>query len=99
MSTEQLISIELYCQHEELDIRFVQALKERGLIGLVMQEERIYIEPEQVSRLEQLARLHYELEINLEGLEAISHLLDRMDRMQRDLRALQERLRVYEQDR
>lgn len=99
MSTEQLISIELYCQHEELDIGFVQALKERGLIGLVMQEERIYIEPEQVSRLEQLARLHYELEINLEGLEAISHMLERMDRMQRDMRELQERLRVYEQDR
>lgn len=99
MSTEQLISIELYCQHEELDIAFVQALKERGLIGLVMQEERIYIEPEQVSRLEQLARLHYELEINLEGLEAISHMLDRMDRMQREMRELQERLRVYEQDR
>ena len=97
MSTEQLISIELYCQHEELDIAFVQALGERGLIGFVMQEERPYIEPGQVARLEQLVRLHVDLDINLEGIEAISHLLDRVDRMQQEMRTLRERLKVYEQ--
>ena len=33
---------------------------------------------------------------NLQGIEAISHLLERMDEAQRDLRALRERLRLYE---
>ena len=33
---------------------------------------------------------------NLEGLEAISHLLDRMDAAHRDLRTLRERLQRYE---
>ncbi len=98
MSTEELISIERYCQHEQLDITFVRALTERGLIQLVVREEHMYIGPEQVARLEQLARMHFDLEINLEGIEAISHLLERVDRMQRDLRGLQERLRRYEQD-
>ncbi len=96
MSTEPLILIEQYCLHEELDITFVEALTERGLLQVVVQEQRNYIAPEQLPRLEQLARLHYELEINLEGLEAISHLLARVDRMQQDLRTLEERLRLYE---
>ncbi len=96
MSTEPLILIEQYCLHEELDITFVKALTERGLIELVVHEQRNYIAMEHLPRLEQLARMHYELEINLEGLEAISHLLERVDRMQQDLRALEERLRLYE---
>ena len=49
-----------------------------------------------MGRLEQLARMRFDLDINLEGIEAISHLLERVDRMQREMRALQERLRVYE---
>lgn len=96
MSSEQLIAIELYCRHEELDITFVQALTERGLIQVVVQQERSYIQAEQVLRLEQFARMHYELDINLEGLEALSHLLERVEQMQQEMRLLQQRLRVYE---
>lgn len=98
MSTEQLIAIELYCRHEELDITFVQALTDRGLIQVVVQQERGYIAPEQVLRLEQLTRMHYDLDINLEGLEAVSHLLERVEHMQLEMRLLQQRLRVYEHD-
>jgi chaperone modulatory protein CbpM len=98
MSEEEPIPLELYCQHEELDITFVQALSERGLIQVTVVQERTCIAPAQVARLEQLARLHQDLDINLEGLEAISHMLERMERMQREMRALEERLRVYERE-
>lgn len=96
MSTEDLIPMESYCQHEELDITFVRALTDRGLIEVVVLEERTYIAPADVVRLERLARMHYELDINLEGLEAISHLLERVERMQREMRGMEERLRLYE---
>lgn len=96
MSTEPLILLEQYCRHEEIEIAFVQALTERGLIQVVVQEQHSYIPAEHLPRLEQLARLHYELEINLEGLEAISHLLERMEQLQAEMRGLRERLRVYE---
>jgi len=97
MSTEDLIPMELYCQHEELDITFVRALTDRGLIELVIREERSYLAPEQISRLERLARMHFDLDINLEGIEAISHLLERVDRMQQEMRAMEQRLRLYEE--
>lgn len=98
MSTEPLIPMDLYCLHEELDVTFVQALTERGLIHVVVREERSYIASDQLARLEQLARMHFDLDINLEGIEAISHMLERVDRMQQEMRALQERLRVYERE-
>lgn len=96
MNTEPLISLERYCQHEELDITFVRALTERGLIEVVVQQEGPFISADQLARLERLARLHFDLEINLEGIEAISHLLERVDRMQQQLRTLRERLDMYE---
>lgn len=98
MSTEQPIPIERYCQHEQVDIAFVHALHDRGLIHLVAVSEQRCILPEELPTLERLARLHLELDINLEGLEAISHLLERMERLQEEVRGLRERLRLYERD-
>jgi dephospho-CoA kinase len=96
MSIEQLIPIERYCQLEEVDIAFVRALTERGLIQVVVHQEGPFIAADQLVRLEQLARMHFDLDINLEGIEAISHMLERLELMQQQLRSAQERLRLYE---
>ena len=96
MSTEHLIAVEVFATHQGMETTFVHALHDRGLIQITVVQEQHFLEPEQLSRIEQLARLHYDLEINLEGLEAISHLLDRMDAAQQEARGLRERLRVYE---
>lgn len=96
MSTEQLIAVEVFATHQGVEATFVHALHERGLIRITTVHERHFLRPEELARIEQLARLHYDLEINLEGLEAISHLLDRMDAAQREAHELRERLGVYE---
>ena len=96
MSTEHLIAVEVFATHQGLETTLVHALHDRGLIQITVVKEQHFLEPEQLSRIEQLARLHYDLEINLEGLEAISHLLDRMDTADREARSLRERLRLYE---
>ena len=98
MTTEQLIAVEVFATHQGVETTFVHALHERGLIHITVVQEQHFLEPEQLSRVEQLARMHYDLEINLEGLEAICHLLDRMDAAQQEARALRERLRIYEQE-
>ena len=98
MTTEPLIAVEVFATHQGVEPTFVLALHERGLIQVTVVHEQPFLEPEQLSRVEQLARLHYDLDINLEGLEAICHLLDRMDAAQHDLRILRERLRLYEVD-
>lgn len=99
MSTEHLIAVEVFTTHQGLESTFIHALHDRGLIKITVVQEQHFLEPEQLSRIEQLARLHYDLEINLEGLEAISHLLDRMAAEQQEARVLRERLRLYETDR
>ena len=43
-----------------------------------------------------MIRLHYELDINIEGIDAISHLLQRVDQLQDELRIMKNRLSRYE---
>ena len=96
MENEELIAMELYCDHEGVEVSFVEALHDRGLIRITTVKEQRFIDPEHLSRVEKLARMHYDLDINLEGIEAISHLLERMEALQQDMRSLSERLRLYE---
>jgi len=96
MENEELIAMEVYCDHEGVEVSFVEALHERGLIRITTVKEKRFIDPEHLSRVEKLARMHYDLDINLEGIEAISHLLERMEALQQDMHSLSERLRLYE---
>lgn len=98
MNTENLIALEVFATHQGVETTFVHALYERGLIHITVVQEQHFLEPEQLSRVEQLARMHYDLDINLEGLEAISHLLDRMDEAQQEACILRQRLRLYEDE-
>ncbi len=82
--------------HLGIDTAFVLTLEEYGLIETVVVEQTVFIEVVQLTRLEKFARLFTDLEINIEGIEAISHLLERVEAMQTELSILQTRLRLYE---
>ena len=50
--------------------------------------KRIFLLARSVPELEKLVRFHYEMDINLEGIEAIHHLLQQMKTMQDEMKAL-----------
>ena len=43
-----------------------------------------------------MLRLHRELDINIEGIDTIDHLLQRMDNLQKEVISLKNRIRLYE---
>jgi hypothetical protein len=45
-----------------------------------------------------MIHLHHDLEINIAGIEAITHLLERVEQMQQNMKGLRNRLRIYEED-
>jgi vacuolar-type H+-ATPase subunit I/STV1 len=96
MKTEHLIPVEQLCSHYNIEFSFIDSLHEFGLVQITKVEESRYIFPEQIHELERMIRLHYELEINIEGIDAISHLLQRVDQLQDELRILKNRLNRYE---
>ncbi|MDP4270273.1 MAG: chaperone modulator CbpM [Bacteroidota bacterium] len=96
MHTVNLISIEEFCSNYNIEISFINSLQQTGLIEITVVEETWFIEAEQLQQLEKMVRFYYELGINLEGIETIIHLLQRIDSMQDEIVSLKNRLRFYE---
>lgn len=88
MEKTDSISIEQCCVYYNIEISFVQKLNEHGLIELSRSEETLFIAFEQLSDLEKYMHLHYDLEINMEGLESIKHLLDQVHQLQKEVNRL-----------
>ena len=98
MSTTELISTHVICSHYEIEISFVDALSEMGLIHIEIIEQHPYIHQDQISDLEKIIRLNKELNVNLEGIDIVFNLLEKERELRQELTLLKNRLRVYEQE-
>ena len=87
------ISVEQCCIQYEIETSFVYLLDQHGLVKLSRSGKNTFIDFEELSNLEKYIHLHYELEINMEGMEAISHLLDRVEKLQQQIKGLQKEMR------
>jgi hypothetical protein len=96
MQKEDMVPASEFCIHHNVEISFIHSLKEHGLIKTVLEEENIFLPVSELARLEKIVRLHFELDINLEGIETIAHLLERMEGMQRQIVQLNNLLKAYE---
>jgi chaperone modulatory protein CbpM len=96
MQTEDLIPASEFCMHSDVEISFIQSLQQSGLIQIIEIGESGYLQSDQLKELEKWIRLHRDLEINLEGIEAVSHLLERVKNLQNELSLLKKRLSLYE---
>ena len=96
MRKEHLISTIEFCTIHDIEISFISSLHETGLIEIITIEETEYLDNSQLQQLEKIIRLYYDLGINLEGIETITHLLNRLNNMQSKITTLKNRLRLYE---
>ncbi len=96
MQTDELILVNEFCLHHQIEISFVQSLQQSGLIEVIQTEEKLCVPRDQLPELEKMVRLYYEMDINLEGIETISYLLQRMNHMQEQITQLNNRLQAYE---
>ncbi|MBX2922175.1 MAG: chaperone modulator CbpM [Chitinophagaceae bacterium] len=92
MEKAQKISVEQCCIYYQIETTFVQQLDEYGLIELNRSGKKQFINYEQLPDLEKFIRMHYDMEINLEGIEAITHLLNRMQHLQQEIKRLENEL-------
>ena len=95
MSTQNYILIEHFCTHHNIPVSFVNALQDYELIEITAIDDAYYIPDTSVKDLEKMMRLHFELNINLEGLDAIHHLLKQVETLQQDIVALHNKLERF----
>ncbi len=95
---KDLIPANEFCANHNIEVSFIRTLQENGLIEITTVEETGYIRKSQLQELERIVRLYFEMDINLEGIETINHLLEQINQMQDEITALRNRLRLYETD-
>ena len=95
---EHLISTDDFCTHYKVEYAFINSLQEHGLIEITTIDEHSFIDHDHLKNVEKLVRLHYDLDINLEGIEAITYLLNRVKNMQEEITSLKNRLSLYDEE-
>jgi hypothetical protein len=93
---DDLIAVNEFCVHNNIEFSFINLLQQYGLIEISIIESKYFVEKEQLPLLEKFVRFYYDLDINLEGIETITYLLQRIEILQNENIKLKNRLRFYD---
>ena len=92
---DELIIINDYCKHSNIEPDFILMLNEDGLIDIETINETSCFPATQLNEIERYAHLYYDLSINIAGIDAIRHLLKRVEDMQTRIREMENELKFY----
>lgn len=95
MQKENLIAANELCLQHNIELKFIYLLQEYGLVEVTTIEEDVFIAAHQLRDVEKIIRLHYELNINLEGIDVIHHLLKKLEAAQDEINDLRNQLMFY----
>ena len=96
MQSEDMILASEFCIHHNIELSLIYSLYESGLVEITEIEEETFVPASQLIQLEKLVRLHNEMDINLEGIETITHLLHQIDTMHQQIQLLTNKLKMHE---
>ena len=96
MYTKKFIPVDEFCINHNIDTSFISTLQDNGMIKTTTLRKNLFFDSEQLQKLEKIICFYYELDINLEGIESISHLLERIEILQNEISDLRNRILFYE---
>jgi len=98
MENTEMIMLDEFCASHHVEVSFIHSLEETGLIETVAVNQALYIVSDDLPKLEQITRLHQDLNINPEGIDAVNHLLRHIEAMKQEIVQLRNRIRFYEEN-
>ncbi len=95
MNTDYIIISE-YCIRTRIEPDFIIQLADEGLIEITVIEDNDYLHISQLRNIEQYANWYYDLSINVEGIDVVQNLLNKMHNMQNEISRLKQQLRLID---
>jgi len=71
-------------------------LHEYELVEIIVIKKETYIKITQLHEVEKMMRLHYDLDINFEGIDVVYNLLKQVESLQKEIVSLKNRLNLHE---
>ena len=88
ISREELVKI------YNIEVTFFDELEEYGLVSTQTDNDIKYLLYEELPQFEKFANWHYDLEVNMPGLEVINNLLQKINTLQDENRRLMHRVYI-----
>ncbi len=97
MKREQLITIQTFCTNYNIEFSFINSLSEFGLVEITTIDKIEYLPQNKILEIEKMLRLHNELGVNLEGIDVIYNLTEKVKSLQEEINFLKNRIQFYEE--
>jgi len=94
--SKYLIPIQKICETYQVSELFFENLQEYNLISLIKENNEFWIEENELNKIEKIMRLHFDLDINMEGIDVIISLLNKINQLNKEISFLQKQLKIYE---
>ncbi len=95
MDENTIISIQDFCSYYDVSVSFLDELSNYELITVYEENNVKHLKTDDLELIEKLMRLHFDLDINFEGLDVILNLLNKISELQTELKTLQTELKFY----
>ena len=95
MEEKKLIPASEFCSHHKVEINFIHSLQQYGLIEIIFEKGNEYLEEEKLNEVEKIMNLHNELNVNMEGIDVVLHLLEQLEQTQKEINSLRNQLKFY----
>ena len=96
MEEKIYISVVELCNHYDLSQSFFEELLETELVQADYQDNFVTIHRDGLITLEKITRIHHELHINVEGIDVVFNLLERIEQMQEEMMMLRRKVGNWE---
>jgi hypothetical protein len=96
MNDKAFIPITQLCDHYTMEISFFKRLHNEGLIELITIEETTCLHQDKLHTFEKIVRIHNDLHVNIEGIDVVLNLLEKVDTLNNELLQTKSRLSLYE---
>ncbi len=96
MNEEKLILIDQLCEHYKVEMALFSELHDFGIIEILTIKNSYFIHEDKISTVEKVVRMQKDLNINMEGVDTVLNLLDKINNLQIELTTVKNRLRLYE---
>ena len=93
---KDFVAIPTLCSHYEIEVSFIDALHQTGLIQLEVIEEQDCVHHDQIRDLEKMIRIHQDLNVNIEGIDVVFNLLEKQRQLREEVTQLKNKLKRYE---
>lgn len=96
MATAKYILVKQYCEYSNIEDDFILKLHEYGIVNFEDRDKELFLNENDIVEVERNFRLHRDLGINYEGLDALKQMLRRVSKMENEISRLENKLKLFQ---